>query len=187
MAHPVLVRFAKVNLVIGAPMELQPEMVRRSGNDLICLKNQTLPHLYAVKDKIENRLRNLARRMTIELIWRKKLGCAIRTVTLIYWRGWLIFVWFCFGNLRRWIDSAFVIPLQCFLLFCNDEPIWGLGTLDLANIFWLIVEWAVIIVESVLLVFIPVKKVCGLKTSSDRMITSVKLSAGKIEFRAIDK
>ncbi|MCM4157457.1 CusA/CzcA family heavy metal efflux RND transporter, partial [Gramella sp. AN32] len=143
----------------------------------------------AVKDKIEQIKETLPEGVTIEpYLDRKKLvDRAIGTVTTNLTEGALIviFVLILFlGNLRGGLIVASVIPLSMLFaismmnLFGVSGNLMSLGAID----FGLIVDGAVIIVESVMFgIHTGKKKYAGVeKLSSEQMDTEVKRSAGKM-------
>ncbi len=142
-----------------------------------------------VKDKIEQIKETLPEGVTIEpYLDRKKLvDRAIGTVTTNLTEGALIviFVLILFlGNLRGGLIVASVIPLSMLFaiammnLFGVSGNLMSLGAID----FGLIVDGAVIIVESVMFgIHTSKKKYVGVeKLSSEQMDTEVKRSAGKM-------
>ena len=142
-----------------------------------------------VKDKIEQIKETLPEGVTIEpYLDRKKLvDRAIGTVTTNLAEGALIviFVLILFlGNLRGGLIVASVIPLSMLFaismmnLFGVSGNLMSLGAID----FGLIVDGAVIIVESVMFgIHTSKKKYAGVeKLSSEQMDTEVKRSAGKM-------
>ncbi|PZX57003.1 cobalt-zinc-cadmium resistance protein CzcA [Algoriphagus ratkowskyi] len=142
-----------------------------------------------VKDKIEQIKETLPEGVTIEpYLDRKKLvDRAIGTVTTNLTEGALIviFVLILFlGNLRGGLIVASVIPLSMLFaismmnLFGVSGNLMSLGAID----FGLIVDGAVIIVESVMFgIHTSKKKYAGVeKLSSEQMDIEVKSSAGKM-------
>jgi cobalt-zinc-cadmium resistance protein CzcA len=142
-----------------------------------------------VKDKIEQIKKTLPEGVTIEpYLDRKKLvDRAIGTVTTNLMEGALIviFVLILFlGNLRGGLIVASVIPLSMLFaismmnLFGVSGNLMSLGAID----FGLIVDGAVIVVESVMFgIHTSKKKYSGVeKLSSEQMDAEVKLSAGKM-------
>ena len=142
-----------------------------------------------VKDKIEQIKETLPEGVTIEpYLDRKKLvDRAIGTVTTNLAEGALIviFVLILFlGNLRGGLIVASVIPLSMLFaislmnLFGVSGNLMSLGAID----FGLIVDGAVIIVESIMFgIHTSKKKYAGVeKLSSEQMDTEVKRSAGKM-------
>jgi len=142
-----------------------------------------------VKDKIEQIKETLPEGVTIEpYLDRKKLvDRAIGTVTTNLAEGALIviFVLILFlGNLRGGLVVASVIPLSMLFaiammnLFGVSGNLMSLGAID----FGLIVDGAVIIVESVMFgIHTSKKKYAGVdKLSSEQMDFEVKRSAGKM-------
>ena len=142
-----------------------------------------------VKDKIEQIKKTLPEGVTIEpYLDRKKLvDRAISTVVTNLTEGALIviFVLILFlGNLRGGLVVASVIPLSMLFaismmnLFGVSGNLMSLGAID----FGLIVDGAVIIVESVMFgIHTSKKKYAGVeKLSSVQMDIEVKRSAGKM-------
>lgn len=142
-----------------------------------------------VKDKVEQIKETLPEGVTIEpFLDRKKLvDRAIGTVTTNLTEGALIviFVLILFlGNLRGGLVVASVIPLSMLFaismmnLFGVAGNLMSLGAID----FGLIVDGAVIIVESVMFgIHTSKKKYAGVeKLSSGQMDIEVKSSAGKM-------
>lgn len=143
----------------------------------------------AVKDKIEQIKETLPEGVTIEpYLDRKNLvDRAIGTVTKNLIEGALIviFVLILFlGNLRGGLIVASVIPLSMLFaivmmnLFGVSGNLMSLGAID----FGLIVDGAVIIVESVMFgIHSSIKKYAGVsKLTSEQMDVEVKESAGKM-------
>lgn len=142
-----------------------------------------------VKDKIEQIKKTLPEGVTIEpYLDRKKLvDRAIGTVVTNLTEGALIviFVLILFlGNLRGGLVLASVIPISMLFaismmnLFGVSGNLMSLGAID----FGLIVDGAVIIVESVMYgIHTSKKKYAGVeKLSSEQMDIEVKRSAGKM-------
>jgi len=142
-----------------------------------------------VKDKVEQIKETLPEGVTIEpYLDRKNLvDRAIGTVTTNLLEGALIviFVLILFlGNLRGGLVVASVIPLSMLFaismmnLFGVSGNLMSLGAID----FGLIVDGAVIIVESVMFgIHTSKKKYAGVeKLSSEQMDIEVKSSAGKM-------
>ena len=142
-----------------------------------------------VKDKIEQIKETLPEGVTIEPYLDRKglVDRAIGTVTTNLTEGALIviFVLILFlGNLRGGLIVASVIPLSMLFaivmmnLFGVSGNLMSLGAID----FGLIVDGAVIVVESVMFgIHTSKKKYAGVeKLSSEQMDTEVKRSAGKM-------
>ncbi|MEH6765186.1 MAG: CusA/CzcA family heavy metal efflux RND transporter [Aequorivita antarctica] len=142
-----------------------------------------------VKAKIEQIKETLPEGVTIEPYLDRKglVDRAIGTVTTNLTEGALIviFVLILFlGNLRGGLIVASVIPLSMLFaiammnLFGVSGNLMSLGAID----FGLIVDGAVIVVESVMFgIHTSKKKYAGVvKLSSEQMDAEVKLSAGKM-------